>query len=68
MSSIPNSRAQAQTAGHLFYRSNTVTKSFTDVDAAVSFGVELLGCMALLVTEYQTAVSSFVGTTTGTIT
>lgn len=67
MSAYPDTLAEAQADELEFYRLTSVTKDWEALEDAEEFGAMLIERMKALCVDYDAAVTSFVGTTTATI-
>jgi hypothetical protein len=65
---LPAAKADAIAAGKDHYRLATVTQDFPLLVDAVDFGAYIKARLKVLVSEYNTAVSSFVGEDIATVT
>lgn len=67
LNTLPDTLVQAQTDGAEYYRLATVTRDFTVLAQAETFATEVIGRLKLLVVEYDSATTQFIGTTTETL-
>lgn len=67
MTTLPAGKAAAVAAGADYYRLPDVTRSFASLSAADNAATGISQRIQLLVVEYDAAVTSFIGTTTETL-
>lgn len=67
MLNLPNTKAQAILDGKDAYRLAVVQQDYAILSEAEEFASTLIQRMQLLVIQYDEAVNTFVGTTTGTL-